>query len=46
MKRIITTAMLVATGISVSACNVSTGTALKIKEGDYNYAHYENDNSD
>ena len=46
MKRIITTAMLVAAGISVSACNVSTGTALKIKEDDYNYAHYQNDNSD
>ena len=46
MKRIITTAMLVAAGISVSACNVSTGTALKVKEGDYNYAHYHNDDSD
>ena len=46
MKRIITTAMLVAAGISVSACNVSTGTALKLKDGDYNYAHYHNDDSD
>ena len=45
MNRIVTTAMLVAAGAAISACNVSTGSALKVKEGDYNYANYHNDES-
>ena len=46
MNKIVTTSMLILSGITISACNVTTGQVTSVNKNDYNYAHYHNDDSD